>query len=161
MTNFYFSADRKRLKVVFRSFLKGNTMCQKSPGARCAKHTRESLDRLRVKINNLMDQSKKMETELEAKLQSGKEPTFTEQNQWLAVRERLQHNREKFKTTQRQFDATKTGQKELAAKIKESTGEARQRLIDRKKAGILLHSWHAAAVDRKHSEDKRKEALAA
>lgn len=127
-------------------------MCNKLPGARCANHVSKSLSATQNKLQRAQAKVASIETSFTVKKEEGKAITDTERRRWFDLQDRIKDYSSDIKTFQRQYDATKTGQRVLREKIlAASSSEQREMLKGRLRQGILLKSFHDAAVEKERS----------
>ena len=128
-------------------------MCNKSPGARCANHVSKSLSATHSKLQRAQTRIQEIEETFTRKQAEGKTITDTEKRKWFDLQDRVKDYSSDLNMFQRQYDATKTGQRLLKEKILAAGSvELQQPLRARLKKGMLLKSFHDAAVAKQKEE---------
>lgn len=132
-------------------------MCQPSPGPRCANHTRKRLTTLTRKKDYLTSRISVLNAEEDQAVRNGEK--FPKAK--IRERERLESRKTKtlneLRLAVRDYDGTKTGQRELDAKIAraqrdiaenkpDADPERLKKLLKRKKAGKLMNAWRKNAL---------------
>lgn len=127
-------------------------MCQPKPGPRCSAHMSKRKIALARKIAAIDTEIAQLETKEKLSAISGEKIPAKDAARLRTLRERRDKTTEDLRIAVRDYDGTKTGAKELRAKMEATTDPIELRKLARRlKQGAMLRSWRQIALERKQA----------